>query len=81
MSQFVEILSAMMDVRASRDLFFSVLRFKTRNRQFVHEVENVVKEEYVVEREESQGERTTIFEMKAKCCTTGELYKSTTATQ
>lgn len=60
-SQFVELLSAMMFMGAPGHLFCSALQFKTLYEVFVGEVENLMKEEVVVEDEEAQSQRKTVL--------------------
>lgn len=62
MIHFVQLLSAVMDVGAHGHLFCSLLQFKPWYELLLGEVENVVKEEHVVEGEEAQSQRKKVFE-------------------
>lgn len=61
----MELLNAVNDVRAYVHLFCSAMQFKMRYELLVGEVENVVKEENVVEGAKVQSQRTPVFKLGA----------------
>lgn len=64
MSQSVDFLSAVMDVRGQGHLFSSGLQFRVWCELIVGEVRDVVKKEDVLEGDGIQSHRTTVFEVK-----------------